>query len=60
LRHHPDGFVTAIWRKAGQVAASQPESQPESIEFRVLRLLQSLGYGTPDQVYRTANLKDFF
>ena len=34
-----DGFVTTIWRKAGQVATSQPESQPESIELRVLRLL---------------------
>lgn len=34
-----DGFVTTIWRKAGQVTASQPESQPESIELRVLRLL---------------------
>jgi len=34
-----DGFVTTIWRKAGQVTAVQPESQPESIELRVLRLL---------------------
>ena len=30
-----DGFVTTIWRKDGQVAATQPES----IELRVLRLL---------------------
>jgi predicted HTH transcriptional regulator len=34
-----DGFVTTVWRKAGQVAPLQPESQPESIEQRVLGLL---------------------
>jgi len=34
-----DGFVTTIWRKAAQVAISQPESQPESMEMRVLTLL---------------------
>jgi len=34
-----DGFVTTIWRKGGQVVASQPESQPESLEQRVLGLL---------------------
>jgi len=34
-----DGFVTIIRRKAGKVTAVQPESQPESIEQRVLGLL---------------------
>ena len=34
-----DGFVTTIRRKAGQAIATQPESQPESMEYRVLSLL---------------------
>ena len=34
-----DGFVTTVWRKTGEVEAEQPESQPESLEQRVLALL---------------------
>lgn len=34
-----DGFVTTIWRKNGKALVAKPESQPESLEQRVLALL---------------------